>query len=120
MIEASIGFLAVFLLAALRIPLAVAMVTVGMGGLALLRGWQPALASTSQVIFETGFAYVLSVIPLFVLMGNFVARAGMARELYQAANAFVDTDRAAWRWPASLPRAASARSAAPRSQPPRP
>ncbi|MGV3497654.1 MAG: TRAP transporter large permease [Hydrogenophaga sp.] len=89
MIEASIGFLAVFLLAALRIPLAVAMVTVGMGGLALLRGWQPALASTSQVIFETGFAYVLSVIPLFVLMGNFVARAGMARELYQAANAFV-------------------------------
>jgi C4-dicarboxylate transporter, DctM subunit len=89
MIEASIGFLAVFLLAALRIPLAVAMVTVGMGGLALLRGWQPALASTSQVIFETGFAYLLSVIPLFVLMGNFVARAGMARELYQAANSFV-------------------------------
>jgi len=89
MIEASLGFLAVFLLAALRIPLAVAMVTVGMGGLALLRGWQPALASTSQVIFETGFAYVLSVIPLFVLMGNLVARAGMARELFQAANAFV-------------------------------
>lgn len=89
MIEASIGFAVVFLLAALRIPLAVAMVTVGMGGLALLRGWQPALASTSQVIFETGFAYVLSVIPLFVLMGNFVARAGMARELFQAANAFV-------------------------------
>ncbi len=89
MIEASIGFAAVFLMAALRIPLAVCMVTVGMGGLALMRGWQPALASTSQVIFETGFAYVLSVIPLFVLMGNFVARAGMARELFQAANAFV-------------------------------
>jgi C4-dicarboxylate transporter, DctM subunit len=32
---------------------------------------------------------VLSVIPLFVLMGNFVARAGMARELFTAANAFV-------------------------------
>ncbi len=89
MIEASIGFAAVFLLAALRIPLAVSMVVVGLGGLAILRGWQPALASTSQVIFETGFAYVLSVIPLFVLMGNFVARAGMARELFNAANAFV-------------------------------
>ncbi|WP_288251394.1 TRAP transporter large permease [uncultured Hydrogenophaga sp.] len=89
MIEASLGFIAVFLLAALRVPLAVCMVTVGLGGLAILRGWQPALASTSQVIFETGFAYVLSVIPLFVLMGNFVARAGMARELFQAANAFV-------------------------------
>ncbi|MFP8834178.1 TRAP transporter large permease [Hydrogenophaga sp. XSHU_21] len=89
MIEASLGFLAVFLLAALRIPLAVAMTMTGLAGLALLRGWQPALASTSQVIFETGFAYTLSVIPLFVLMGNFVARAGMARELFQAANAFV-------------------------------
>ncbi len=93
MIEASIGFAAVFLLAALRIPLAVSMVVVGLGGLAILRGWQPALASTSQVIFETGFAYVLSVIPLFVLMGNFVARAGLARELFQAANTFVGHKR---------------------------
>jgi tripartite ATP-independent transporter DctM subunit len=55
----------------------------------LMRGWSPAFAGVSQVVFETGFAYVLSVIPLFVLMGNFVARAGMARELFQAANAFV-------------------------------
>jgi C4-dicarboxylate transporter DctM subunit len=55
----------------------------------LMRGWQPAYASTSQVVFETGFHYTLSVIPLFVLMGNFVARAGMARELFNAANAFV-------------------------------
>jgi len=89
MIEASLGFLAIFAMAALRIPLAVAMATVGLVGMGLLRGWQPAFASTSQVIFETGFAYVLSVIPLFVLMGNFVARAGMARELFVAANAFV-------------------------------
>ena len=61
----------------------------GIVGLGLMRGWQPAFASTSQVVFETGFHYTLSVIPLFVLMGNFVARAGMARELFNAANAFV-------------------------------
>jgi tripartite ATP-independent transporter DctM subunit len=89
MTEALLGFLGVFAMAFLRVPLAVAMATAGFVGMGLLRGWQPALASTSQVIFETGFAYVLSVIPLFVLMGNFVARAGMARELFQAANAFV-------------------------------
>ncbi len=89
MIEASLGFLAVFTLAFLRVPIALAMAIVGMVGLGLMRGWQPAFASTSQVIFETGFAYVLSVIPLFILMGNLVARAGMARELYTAANAFV-------------------------------
>jgi C4-dicarboxylate transporter, DctM subunit len=89
MIEALLGFVAVFVLAFLRIPLALAMSLVGLVGLGLMRGWVPAFASTSQVIFETGFQYVLSVIPLFVLMGNFVARAGMARELYTAANAFV-------------------------------
>lgn len=89
MIEASLGFLAVFAMALLRIPLALSMAIAGVVGLGLMRGWQPAFASTSQVIFETGFAYVLSVIPLFVLMGNLVARAGMARELYTAANSFV-------------------------------
>jgi C4-dicarboxylate transporter DctM subunit len=89
MIEALVGFLAVFAMAFLRIPLAVAMAISGIVGMGLLRGWQPAFASTSQVIFETGFHYVLSVIPLFVLMGNLVARAGMASELFTAANAFV-------------------------------
>lgn len=89
MIEAALGFLAVFVLAFLRVPLAVAMSIAGMVGLGLMRGWKPTFASTSQVIFETGFHYVLSVIPLFVLMGNLVARAGMAKELFNAANAFV-------------------------------
>ncbi len=89
MTEAMLGFLAVFGLAFLRLPLAVSMTIVGFGGLALMRGWPAAMASTSQVVFETGFHYVLSVIPLFVLMGNFVARAGLARELFTAANAFV-------------------------------
>ncbi|TNF61021.1 MAG: TRAP transporter large permease [Burkholderiales bacterium] len=89
MTEALLGFLAVFGLAFLRVPLAVAMTIAGFAGLALMRGWPAAMASTSQVVFETGFHYVLSVIPLFVLMGNFVARAGLARELFTAANAFV-------------------------------
>jgi C4-dicarboxylate transporter, DctM subunit len=89
MIEAALGFLAVFAMAFLRIPLAVAMAIAGIVGMGLMRGWMPAFAGTSQVIFETGFHYVLSVIPLFVLMGNFVARAGMAKELFTAANSFV-------------------------------
>ncbi|GAB3192480.1 TRAP transporter large permease [Hydrogenophaga aquatica] len=89
MTEALLGFVAVFVMAFLRIPLAVAMTIAGVAGLGLMRGWAPAFAGVSQVVFETGFAYVLSVVPLFVLMGNFVARAGMARELFVAANAFV-------------------------------
>lgn len=89
MTEALLGFGAVFLMAFMRIPLAIAMTIAGIVGLGLMRGWTPAFASSSQAVFETGFAYLLSVVPLFVLMGNFVARAGMARELFAAANAFV-------------------------------
>ncbi|MBK7654527.1 MAG: TRAP transporter large permease [Betaproteobacteria bacterium] len=89
MIEALIGFGAIFGLALLRVPLAFAMGLVGVVGIGLTRGWQPALASTAQVVYETGFAYTLSVIPLFILMGNFVARAGLAHELFQAAYAFI-------------------------------
>jgi C4-dicarboxylate transporter DctM subunit len=88
-IEALIGFAAIFGFALLRMPLAFAMGIVGFAGIGLMRGWEPALASVAQVVYETGFAYTLSVIPLFILMGNFVARAGLAHELFQAAYAFV-------------------------------
>jgi tripartite ATP-independent transporter DctM subunit len=89
MTEALLGFAAIFALALLRVPLAFAMGLVGFAGIGLTRGWQPALASAAQVVYETGFAYTLSVIPLFILMGNFVARAGLAHELFQAAYAFI-------------------------------
>jgi tripartite ATP-independent transporter DctM subunit len=88
-IEALIGFAVIFALAIIRVPLAFAMGLVGFGGIAFTRGLTPALASTAQVVYETGFAYTLSVIPLFILMGNFVARAGLAHELFQAAYAFI-------------------------------
>lgn len=45
MIEALIGFAAIFGLALLRVPLAFAMGLVGVVGIGLTRGWQPALAS---------------------------------------------------------------------------
>ena len=89
MIEALLGFVAIFVLALLRLPLSFSMGLVGVVGIGLTRGWDPALASTAQVVYETGFAYTLSVIPLFILMGNFVARAGLAHELFAAAEAFV-------------------------------
>jgi tripartite ATP-independent transporter DctM subunit len=88
-IEALLGFVAIFALALLRMPLAFSMGLVGIVGIGLTRGWDPALASTAQVVHETGFAYTLSVIPLFILMGNFVARAGLAHELFAAAYAFI-------------------------------
>jgi tripartite ATP-independent transporter DctM subunit len=89
MIECLLGFAAIFALMALRIPIAVAMGVVGFGGMALVRNVDVAAASTLEVVRSTGFSYTLSVVPLFILMGNFTARAGMARELFDVARAFV-------------------------------
>ena len=89
MIEALIGFGVIFALALLRVPLAFAMGAVGYVGLGLLRGWEATAASAAQVVYDTGFAYTLSVVPLFILMGNFVARAGLANELFRAAYTFI-------------------------------
>jgi len=87
--EALIGFAGVFVLALLRLPLAFAMGVVGFVGLGVLRGWGPTAAAAGQVVYETGFAYTLSVVPLFILMGNFVARAGLAHELFRLAYSFI-------------------------------
>ncbi|HEX9647531.1 MAG TPA: TRAP transporter large permease [Alphaproteobacteria bacterium] len=83
------GFAALFLLILLRLPIAFAMMLVGAGGVAALVGWLPALAMVQQVTFDTGLSYELSVVPLFVLMGNLVTRAGLSDELYAAAHAWL-------------------------------
>ena len=89
MTEALLGFGAMLLLMALRLPLAIAMAVVGFVGMGLVRSWPAAMSSTSQVVFETGSMYLLSVVPLFILMGNLVTRAGMSRELFQLAYTFI-------------------------------
>lgn len=89
MTEASVGLLLMLVLALARVPLAIAMGLVGFGGLWWMRGLNPAMASVTSTVYEAGFEYTLSVVPLFILMGNFVTRAGMSRELYRAAYTLV-------------------------------
>jgi len=91
MTEALTGLLAMLLLAFMRIPIALAMGIVGIVGYAYVRDWSwgAALATAQTKIYETGRNYTLSVIPLFILMGNFVTRAGMSQELFRAAYAFI-------------------------------
>src|SRR2546426_5794244 len=78
-------------LAFLRVPIAYAMGIVGVVGYAYMRDWNwaVAFAMTQTKLYETGRSYTLSVVPLFILMGNFVTRAGMSRELFRAAYAFI-------------------------------
>ena len=88
MSEAMIGFAAMLLLMALRLPIAFSMAVVGLVGIAALRSWPAAYSSATTEMVDIA-KYTMSVVPLFVLMGNFVTRAGMSRELYRAAYAFV-------------------------------
>ncbi|HET9489316.1 MAG TPA: TRAP transporter large permease [Methylomirabilota bacterium] len=61
--------------------------TQGLLGLVALLAVAFAIAQTK--IYETGRNYTLSVVPLFILMGNFTTRAGMSEELFRAAYAFI-------------------------------
>ncbi|MBI3154631.1 MAG: TRAP transporter large permease [Burkholderiales bacterium] len=88
MTEGMLGFAAMFVLMALRVPIAVAMGLVGLVGVALMRSWPAAISAAAGEFVDIG-SYTLSVVPLFVLMGNFVTRAGMSRDLYQAAYALI-------------------------------
>lgn len=89
MLEALIGFAAFLALAFLRVPMAFAMGIVGFVGVAYKLNFNVAAAMIAQVTYETGLSYSLSVIPLFILMGNFVAHARMSDELYHAAYCFL-------------------------------
>ena len=86
----TIGLLGVGVLLAvllLRLPIGVALALVGTCGYAAIDGWRKALTVIGSVPFELASAYSLSVVPLFILMGAVASRAGMSRELFDAANA---------------------------------
>jgi C4-dicarboxylate transporter DctM subunit len=88
-ISAAIGFAILFTLIFLRVPLAISLAVVGFGGFGFLVGWTPALSLVGTLSVQSTLAYSLSVIPLFVLMGNILTNARLSEELYAAANAFV-------------------------------
>ena len=77
-----IGFLLIVLF--LGAPLGFAMMGVGFVGYGLIRGWEPALAMIAQQILDLAFNFGFSVLPLFIVMGVFVARSGMSIDLYDA------------------------------------
>ena len=89
MTEALYGFAALFALIFLRVPIAIATIVVGFVGFAAKVGTAPALAMVAQFTYDTGLTYGFSVLPLFILMGNFVNRAGFSDELYAASYAFL-------------------------------
>src|ERR1700674_5614375 len=86
----AVGIAALFILILLQVPIAFAMMTVGVVGFALQGGgWMPALSflanEPSYVLASTD----LSAVPLFLLMGTFASVAGFSEDVYAAAAAFL-------------------------------
>jgi tripartite ATP-independent transporter DctM subunit len=81
------GFAFLLLLCFFGIRVGFATMLVGIVGFAWLRGWPAALSLTGQQIMDDAMNYNLSVIPLFILMGTFIYRADVSRDLYDAAYA---------------------------------
>jgi tripartite ATP-independent transporter DctM subunit len=86
---ALIGFVSLFVLMLLRVPVGMAMGLVGVTGYSVIVGPGPALKLVGQTSMRTVTDYTFGVIPMFLLMGTFVSNSGMSRELFRAANAFV-------------------------------
>ncbi|MCR9219246.1 MAG: TRAP transporter large permease [Alphaproteobacteria bacterium] len=74
----------------LRVPIGLAMLTVGFFGVWLVTGSErPILAQLKTTPFDTFSSYSLSIVPLFLLMGQFATRGGMSRALFRAAEAWL-------------------------------
>ncbi|MDX1329893.1 MAG: TRAP transporter large permease [Burkholderiaceae bacterium] len=87
------SLIAVLILAFLRVPLGIALLSVSIAGISFLNGWEVARVMVPMTLSEAVFSYELAVVPLFILMGNVLSRTGISQDLFRAANAFLSPVR---------------------------
>lgn len=83
------GIAALFFCLVARLPVGMALLVVGFGGIWVIDGQRTAIATMSSETYSSVTAYSLSIIPLFVLMGNMAGAAGYSQRLYEAAYALI-------------------------------
>lgn len=83
------GLVLLLVLMALRMPVAFAMIVAGLAGITMLNSWSAAVATLFTETWGTLTYVELTVIPLFVLMGNIASASGMSRDLYNTAYAWI-------------------------------
>ena len=93
MSDLAIGYLSFPVLLALiflRAPIGLAMLLCGIGGLWLATdGTTVFMARLKSEVYSTFSNYSLSIIPMFLLMGQFATHSGMSRALFRAAEAWL-------------------------------
>ncbi|MFN5167712.1 MAG: TRAP transporter large permease [Pseudomonadota bacterium] len=80
-------FAVMLVLMALRVPIAATMFIAGALGYVVQAGWLPLASFLNTQAFARFASYDLSVIPLFILMGNFATQGGISRALFEFAAA---------------------------------
>jgi len=80
-------------LMALRTPIAISMFTAGAIGYVTQAGWGPLSNFLNTQAFARFASYDLSVIPLFILMGNFATQGGISKALFEFASAVMSRFR---------------------------
>ncbi|MEX0731773.1 MAG: TRAP transporter large permease [Aquisalimonadaceae bacterium] len=92
MTETTTGFVglgALFLLMGIRVPIGLAMLLVGFLGSASILGLNGILNMLNTAPYEEFSSYSFSIIPLFLLMGQFASNAGLSTALYNAAGSWL-------------------------------
>jgi C4-dicarboxylate transporter DctM subunit len=90
--EITIGILGLVLLIGLfltGIELSFALAVIGFLGFSLLKGWEAGFTIVVTDIFDIFSSYGLTVVPLFIFMGQIAFNAGIAGRLYDCANKFI-------------------------------
>ncbi|HEV8261533.1 MAG TPA: TRAP transporter large permease [Burkholderiales bacterium] len=80
-----LAIVVLLILLAIGTPVAVALGLVGFAGMFAVGGAPLALGQLYTLPYQLGASYVFAVVPLFVLMGNFVTLGGLAADLYDSA-----------------------------------
>jgi C4-dicarboxylate transporter, DctM subunit len=86
---AILGFVALFALMLLRMPIGLSMALIGVVGFGAISGFGPALNLLAQSPIRTATDAGFAVIPMFLLMGTIASASGMSGELFHAANSFL-------------------------------
>ena len=72
-----------------RVPIAVSLCVVSIAGLWAIRGERAALGALGQVPYDFSASWTLSAVPMFLLMGTFAQKAGIAASVFRAARVLI-------------------------------
>lgn len=83
------GVVALFVLLLARLPVALAMIVVSLGGITALIGITPALGILANTPYSFAASWTMSAVPMFLLMGFVAYHGGMTGGLFDAAKALL-------------------------------